>query len=344
MTVFLLSGIAVAQDADTTPRVFEAQARAVDSTGLMAGKTFIKLWGVDPIEGMSARFMVESRTALDDAIGFAKVRCQLKKRVEDFIYAQCTNNADVDLGLFILQQGYGVVSRSDVYGTVFEGPYIQAESEAKRQQVGVWSKEVGSGSAKDEDGSFVLLLSAFLLLCILAAFAALTLAIMRGFKKVTDAQQQNTEMIVRERALRNKEREIFATMLDSEIKNNKSKIDAYLVVYEEMLHDLRDLDRTPKYKKAGDIVQAQPALDRSVFDRNTDKLDILGDRLSSEVIHFYARIKNKPDFINLEPEMSLEDVIATVDKAYKTAILLNQISDKLIDLFEEGGYALEEFE
>ncbi|MEZ5919531.1 MAG: hypothetical protein R3D66_06470 [Alphaproteobacteria bacterium] len=128
-------------------------------------------------------------------------------------------------------------------------------------------------------------------------------------------------------------------MLDSELKSNKAKIEAYLVVYREMLQALENPERTPKYKKAGDIVQRQPALDRVVFDRNTDKLDILGDRLSSEIIHFYARIKSKPDYINIEPDMALEEVTGIVQKAIQNAERMNKIAENLIDLFSEGGLA-----
>jgi len=166
--------------------------------------------------------------------------------------------------------------------------------------------------------------------------------IMRGFQKVIAAQNQNMDMVTRERQLRDKERKIFATMLDSEIKANKSKIEAYLVVYEEMLKDLTNTERSPKYKKTGDIVQAQPALGRSVFDRNANKLDILGDSLSSEVIHFYARIKSSPDYINLEPDTPDEEALAVVEKALKDAGRLNKIADRLIDSLGQRGHSAQE--
>ncbi len=334
---------AAAQEQAQTSRFFEAQFRAVNATTMVAGKTSVQLWGVQNIEGMPAQFNVSSRSALDNALGGNKTRCELKKRTESLIAAQCTNSADLDLGLYMLQQGYATVDRSAVYGSVFEGPYIQAEMEAQNQALGVWSRGSSSGSSREDDGNFTLVLGAVLLLLILGAFSMLTLTIMKGFQKVTDAQNQSMDMMARERELRNKEREIFATMLDSEIKANKSKIEAYLVVYDEMLKDICNPDKSPKYKKAGDIVQAQPALDRSVFDRNTDKLDILGDTLSSQVIHFYARIKNKPDYINLEPDMAVEDARGIVQQTYDNAQRLNKLSDGIIDLFAQGGHSSEDY-
>ncbi len=343
--VVLLFAVKVnAQDQASTQasRFFEAQFRAADATRMVAGQTLVQLWGVQTIEGMPAQFNISSRSALDNALGRGKARCELKKRTEVLVFAQCTNGADLDLGLYMLQQGYAIVNRAIVYGSAFEDPYIQAEMEAQNQRLGVWARNSSGGSTKEDDGNLTLILGAVLLLFILGVFSMLTLTIMKGFQKVTDAQNQSMDMMARERELRDKEREIFASMLDSEIKANKSKIEAYLVVYDEMLKDVKDSDKTPKFKNAGDIVQAQPALDRSVFDRNTDKLDILGDKLSSHVVHFYARVKNKPDYINLEPDMAVEEAREIVERAYNNAQRLNKISDQIIDMFTQGGHSSEE--
>ncbi len=129
-------------------------------------------------------------------------------------------------------------------------------------------------------------------------------------------------------------------MLEAELKANKSKIEAYLVIYKEMLTSLQDSKREPEYKKAGDIVQLQPALDRSVFDGNTDKMDLLGRRLASAVIHFYARIKTNPDYVNLEPEAPLDEVLERVEKAVKNAEFLDKQLGKLIDAFSQQGLGL----
>lgn len=337
----MLSG-ALAQDQAAESRYFEANARAVDGSTLMAGNTSISLWGVQKIEGMSAPFMVAARTALDNAAGSQKVRCELKSRTENNIVAQCSNASDTDLGLFMLQQGFVTADRGLVYGTVFEGPYIQAEQQAEGQGLGVWAKGDDTQAAGG-DSNLMLMLGFILFLCIIVTFAVLSILIMRGFQKVVAAQRDNMDMVSRERALRDKERMIFAMMLDSEIKSNKSKVEAYIAVYDEMMRSLKDTTRPPKYKKVGDIVQSQPALDRSVFDRNTDKLDILGDRLSSEVIHFYARIKTNPDYINLEPNMPLEEAQSIVEKGLKSADRLNTIADRLIDMFSQGGHSSKDY-
>lgn len=338
VTVFVFCGGWSKAQSPLPSRFFEEKGvRAADATTLIVGQAKIALWGIENIEGMNAPFRVMARLTLDDAIGADRVRCELKSRTQEQIKAQCTNASDLDLGLFMLQQGLVIADRAAVYGTVFEEPYIQAEAQARTQKLGVWTESGESGNRQNSDGSIMITLGFILFLFIVVAFSILSIIMMRGFKTVAEAQKESMDMAGRERALKERERGIFAMMLDSEIKANKSKIQAYLAVYDEMLKALKDQNRIPKYKKAGDIVQSQPALERSVFDRNTEKMDILGDRLSSQVIHFYARIKTNPDYINIESDMPLDEVIGIVEKALKNAQRLDKIADRLIDLFSEGG-------
>ncbi len=344
--LLLLGGFsfAHAQDdngAKAKPKFFEATVRPSDAVTFKAGKSTVRLWGVQAVQGMPAQFYLNALTTIEGMLEPNKVRCEFKGRKDDEILAQCTNAAQIDLGLHMLQQGYATVNRDVIYDTVYEQSYLNAEKDARIQNLGVWKKDAEQ-RAQDDKTQFYIILGGFALLLILGVFTGLAYFIIRGFKSVTEAQNQNTDMIARERELRLKERQIFATMLDSEIKANKSKIEAYLIVYDEMLRDLKDTEKPPKYKVAGDIVQAQPSLERSVFDRNTDKLDILGDDLSSDVVHFYARIKNKPDYINLEPDLDLEEATAIVQKSYDNAVRLDQISDRLIDLFSQGGHSSED--
>jgi hypothetical protein len=180
-------------------------------------------------------------------------------------------------------------------------------------------------------------LSFVLFLLVAATFTALAIIIMRGFKSVIQAQNDNLEMMGRERHLKNMERGIVATMLDSEMKANKSKIEAFIVVYEEMLRSLRDTSKEAKYKSSGDIVQKQPVLSRSVFDRNTDKLDVLGRKLSSDLIHFYARVKTNPEYVNIEPEMSLTQATEVVQSSVSRAKKLNELIETLLEEFEKSG-------
>ncbi len=336
-------GVSPAQP-QAQPSRFEAAApRATDAATLMAGQTPIKLWAVEKVDSQSAAFDLRGRTALDNVVGQGKITCEVKGRDGAAVLAQCTNALDQDLSLYMLQEGFVTVDRAAVYGTVFEDPYIQAEMQAQARGAGVWGAEKNEAGGQ-QDGVYMVSFGFILFICIIAAFMVISVIIMKGFQKVIDAQNQNVEMMSKERKLRDKERGIVAVMLDSELKGNKAKIEAYLVVYEEMLKTLKDPDRAAKYKKAGDIIQKQPALSRSVFDRNTDKLDMLGARLSSELIHFYARIKTTPDYITLEPSTPLDEVVATLEKALNGARRLDGLAGKLLDAFASGGIISEDFE
>jgi len=344
MAMFLASSpfaVSAQEAGNTKPRSFEATMRAVDAGSMVAGNTKVVLWGVRAVENLPVLLAEKGRIALDDAIGSNSVQCELKKRFEDHLLAQCVDKADQDLGLLMLQAGFVTVDRGVVYSSIFEEPYLQAEKDAQSRDIGIWSPDEVQAVDSGFNGSWLVILAIVLFAMILAAFGVLSFIIVRGFQKVIDAQNRNIDMLGRERKLKNKERTVVASMLDSEIKANKSKIEAYLVVYEEMLSDMNNPQRQPKYKKAGDIVQTQPALERSVFDRNTDKLDVLGDQLSSEVVHFYARIKTKPNYINLEIDMPLDEATSLVSKGVDNAKRMNKIADRLIDSFDDGGLSSE---
>jgi hypothetical protein len=332
-----VSSTAHAQEA-APQGLFDTKATAASASTLIAGDREIHLWGVEAAQAMPAVFQLRIRTALDNAIGGQNVQCEAKAGKNGYFYAQCVNSSDVDLGLYMIRQGYVSVNRAQVYGTVFEEPYIQAEMAAQDRSLGIWADEAtASAGSSGGDGSWLLGFAFVLFLCIVAAFTVVSVVIMRGFRNVVDAQNYNVEMISKERKLREKERGVVAVMLDAEIKANKSKIEAFIVVYDEMLSALQDLARTPKYKKSGDIVQKQPALDRVVFDRNADKLDMLGDRLSSELIHFYARIKSKPEYENLEPNMEVSEALALLENVLKNARRLDTLAESLIEAFSKKG-------
>lgn len=325
---------------------FEVRARALDSANLMANQKIVSLWGVGTIAGLSIDLEAQGREVLDQAISGQAVRCETRDLKDRQIVALCANAREQDLSLLMLQEGFVVVDRVMVYGSSYEDAYITAERHAREQERGLWGEKQGESADFSFEMTFlwVLLPILFISLVIIAAFSVLTVIIMRGFRQVVDAQQLNIEIAGKERKLRDKERSIVAKMLDSEIKANKSKIEAYLVVYEEMLSALKDPERQPKYKKAGDIVQKQPALSRAVFDRNTDKLDILGDHLSSQVVHFFARIKSNAEYVNLEPDMALDEAISIVQKSVQRARQLNKIAENLIDLFNDIGMGSMNFE
>lgn len=322
----------VSVDQDQGKNNFRVQARASDADALVSGKYRIKLWGIEALDGSSAFLKLKSRTALDDKIEGKPVSCFIKDRTGDEVLAQCVNANEEDLSLFMIQQGFVSVDRAAVFGTIFERPYIDAENQARQAGRGIWIESTATAEKKlPFDGFF--LGGVIVLLLFLVGLMAIALFIMRGFRNVVDVQNQSIDLASRERSIREKEKYIIASMLDAEIRSNKAKIEAYIAIYEEMLADFEDKSTQPKYKRSGDIVQKQPVLNRSVFDGNTDKLDLLGREAASDIIHYYARIKTMPDYETLEPDTSLKKAKETVTNALEGAKKLDQISDVILEDF-----------
>ncbi|MGH1404606.1 MAG: thermonuclease family protein [Alphaproteobacteria bacterium] len=329
---FSLSATVYAQE-DITGNV-----RVSDHTNLLMGQDKITLWGITPIDFSEAAFLnLQARSALEEKIGRAKVSCTIKKRVADALYAQCINVAERDLSLFLLQQGFVTADRDAIYQTVYEAPYLNAEKLAQDNQIGVWDAS-HQNTASSEEGRDLIISASLLAAFFLLVLVAFSFYIMRGFGRVIDAQNQTVDLASKERALRDKEKYIIASMLDAEIQSNKAKIEAYLTIYEEMLSEFSDSDKVSQYQKTGEVVQKQPALGRSVFDGNTNKLELLGANLASELIHYYARIKTAPDYTEITPEMSKEDAQKTVGEAIEQAQKLDVISTRLLSRFVD--YAL----
>lgn len=325
----------------STSAKVRAEVRAVDEDSLRAisgRKEFINLWGVEKVEAISPRQKLNARVELDNIINGQPVICDVKDIRGGQRYATCVNHAEKDIGLHMLQQGYVIANRGDIYGSNFERPYVDSEKQAQNTGIGVWQSEQKTGSSSLGEGAFYLGLGFVIFLVVLASFAFIAFTIMRGFRSVIAAQKDNMQMMARERKLREKERNIVAVMVDSELKSNKAKIEAYIVVYEEVMRGLSDPVKPPKYKKAGDIVQRHPSLDRAVFERNTDKLDILGPKLAGQLIKFYAQIKSTPDYVNVEPDMPVAEVKQMVSDSLKDANSLNEMAEKLLDALSSGGF------
>ena len=330
----LLAGMASAQNTATSSQDIKVKARAAEADVLVAGKFQIKLWGVEAIQSNNAVFDLKARSALEKKIGKESIECSVKGRKGNMITAQCVNSSDEDLSLFMLQEGFVSVKREVVYDSIFEFPYLDAEESARKTEKGIWLLDASDGHENKSGGGNGFLYGGLLVICILfAGLVVIGVFIMRGFKTVVDVQNQTMDLASKERLLREKEKYVIASMLDAEIQTNKSKIEAYLIMYESMLREFKDSSHTPKYQKSGDIIQKQPALSRSVFDGNTDKLDLIGRQTASDIIHYYARIKTVPDYVDLETDMPLEEAQEIVGLAVENARKLDEISDQILDRF-----------
>lgn len=196
---------------------------------------------------------------------------------------------------------------------------------------------IHSDFVQSSEGNNFLIGIAILITCMVMGLSLLAFFIMRGFRGVIKLQNQSLSLAARERSLKDKEKYVFATMLVSEIESNLAKIQAYIMIYEEAYNDFLDPKKEPKYKKSGEVVQKQPALNRSVFDGNTDKLDQLGVNLASETIHYYARIKTIPDYEELTSDRPEPEAKELINGFLKRAKKMEEVSNTLMTSFLQHG-------
>jgi len=329
-------------DAPEEDRIPIDQERAfnvsiADVNLLVDGKTRIKLWGIEKVSSEATVFNLKAKGQLEKKISRQPVLCTIMGYMDDTYLGQCTNQQGEDLSLYLLQSGFVSVDRPAVKATIFENPYVKAEQDAQDAAIGVWGAEnrfTSSGEVQSKNfmiGAFVLMGVFILALLVIGFF------VVRGFKRVVDVQNRSLDFAMKERTLKDKEKLVIASMIAAEVLENKTKIEAYLVIYEEMLQDFSDPAKNANYQKTGEIIQKQPALSRSVFDGNTYKLDLFGSDVSSKVIHYYARIKSEPDFVELAPDTPFEDAKAIIDKAVSNAKKLYEISDDVIGAFTDNA-------
>ena len=304
---------------------------------LVDGDTRIKLWGVEKVSSEATVFNLKAKGQLEKKISRKPVLCTIMGYLDDVYLGQCTNEQGEDLSLYLLQSGFVSVDRPAVKATIFENPYVEAEQDAQEAGLGVWGAEnrfTNSGEVQSKNfmiGAFVLMGVFILALLVIGFF------VVRGFKRVVDVQNRSLDFAMKERTLKDKEKLVIASMIAAEVLENKTKIEAYLVIYEEMLQDFSDPEKNANYQKTGEIIQKQPALSRSVFDGNTYKLDLFGSDVSSKVIHYYARIKSEPDFFELAAETPFEEAKAIIDKAVSNAKKIYEISDDVIAAFTDNA-------
>lgn len=331
---------ALAQEGDVVTQdnsVYSLSARAVSSFEITTKGRTIPLWGVAPVSEATTVFKLNGQLALDNIIGADPLECELIKANAGGLRAQCINKGKVDLAHYMLQNGYVVLDRTHVYDSVFEEPYLRAEEQARENNAGIWA----DGKTQDSQSNialFNLIIATLILLVMSIAAVAIIRIIQDGFAKVIDAQHETLENFNKEQVLREKEKHVVASMLRSEVMENKSKIEAYLTIYQEMLRDLRDPLKTPKYQSSGDIVQKQPALDRSIFDSNADKMELFERNMASQIVHFYARVKTSPEYLNIDSHVDRDEVAALIESAVDQAEKLDQTAEKLVHEFTKYGF------
>lgn len=313
-------------------------AFALNGTALHTNGQTINLWGLDNIYAGGTSENLAARVAMDDIINAGPVHCIAKSNPNmPPILAQCLNAQERDIALLLISNGYGITNRSQLEGSELLAPYIRAEQHARAQNLGLW-RNLGPTQQHASAQEFLtntpalpLPYLALLLAVPMMGFAFIGLILKRGFKELVTLQKyQIAGTQKRERELKAREKHVIAAALESEINTNRAKLDAYLIIYEELLKSLRDPTKTPKYQRAGDIIHDKPALTRTVYDSNLDKLDLLGSDITNKLSALYQNIDPNPDYRTLEPEMPIEKVWETVERIIRNAEQMIDPMDQIV--------------
>ena len=155
-----------------------------------------------------------------------------------------------------------------------------------------------------------------------------------GFRRLMNLQRYQIALAAKkDRAMREREKFIVAASLEGEMNTNRAKLDAFIIIYEELLKNLRDPLKDHKYKRSGELMHEKPALLRNVYDSNIEKLDVLGQQIVMDVTEFYMMVEPNPKYKTIEPDTPIDDVIdfvsSIVDGAEKMLVPLDKISASL---------------
>jgi len=147
-----------------------------------------------------------------------------------------------------------------------------------------------------------------------------------------DLQRQTLNLSKREKQIHDQENNVLLSMIGAELSANRSKLDAYNIIYQETLADLKNTQKEPQYRKLGDMIQMQPSLRSEVYAKNTHKLEGLGADIAGRIVEFYTQLPEEPEYRNIEPDTDIAEVKALVESVLKNS---NEISDFVIDLVED---------
>ncbi|HRI77652.1 MAG TPA: hypothetical protein PLX33_11795, partial [Alphaproteobacteria bacterium] len=152
------------------------------------------------------------------------------------------------------------------------------------------------------------------------------------------SQSQSSENLQAERKealLQSRERQVLVTTLEGELTENKNKIEAFLVIYGDLLKTLNDPVQTPKYQQVGDIVQKHPSYSKTVFEANVGKLSLLDIKLAGHLSKLYSAMPKEQEYINLDQNVPLDTAVKLVEKVLQDAEeLLGPIAQVVRELQE----------
>ena len=316
---------------------YEGKASVVNAYTLKIDDKNFKLVGLSPLIESDLSINLEARKYLTRLAFGGEVACAIKGRKGLNVVAQCINSQERDISLMMIERGFGLVQQDEISELGLRNAYIEAEYKASEAGMGIWAlqneSKVGSkgGVSLLRNDKALIISVAATITALLIGFALVSWVQYFMLKRLINLQKhQMATARGREKTLRERERFVLASALEGELNTNKAKLDAFLIIYEDMLNILQDPGKIPKYKKSGDVIHERPALTRTVYDSNLDKLDLLGNHVVSELTSLYVSIDPNPDYYTLEPDMPLDQVQEKVQKILQNAESMIEPLDRLL--------------
>ena len=323
-----------------TEKTLAQPIHIIDAAHIKHNDTIYHLWGTEIPSANALTTDTLAQKSLRQLIGRDALTCFIYSQ-NPIASAQCFNAQSTDISQSIISKGFALANRVQIVGTDYEVPYLNAQKRAQNANLGLWTVDtmLTDNFAVLHESAHVLTVLIFIIfIALIIIIIIATLISKRSMDRVYLTLNQTIQVITKEASTRRKEQELVGVMLNAEMKTNQSKIDAFLVIYKDLLKTLNDPYADHKYLRTGEVVRTAPALDRFIFDANVDKLEALDSDLAPLVIDFYGRIETNPDYNNLEPDMSHETAVQIVEDAVKKAQALSTDIDTLVERFDSKGY------
>lgn len=326
----------------------EAQSKQMDqfsaANALPLGGDIIKtsrfninLWGIR-VPG-DEDHQLKARERLDRAINNKPLKCRIFGWQGNMPFTQCTNTSEQDLAILLLSEGYAYTDREAlIQHPNIKTAYDDAEQRAVVLEKGIWiNKDKSANTFLDfESLRPDLRQNLFMILAILSVgplvgLVLVALVMFSGFGRLVNLQKRQIARANKDsKEMREREKSVLASSLEGEITANRSKVEAFVSIYKEMLKELRNPNKTPKYRQTGDIIHEKPSLSRMVYDANLDKIDLLGPSVASLLSQLYSEIETNPKYQTLDPEVPLQEAEERIGSIVSTAQKSIPIMDKLI--------------
>ena len=318
------------------PERIQRPMMPIDPVTLRAEGVTIRLWGIRPATSGDTPLELRAMDLLTSLIQEGQVSCKLEGGTIPELVGRCVTQENQDLSLALLNNGYAIVDRRQTYSTPFASGYETAQQQARTAKKGVWAlidrQTVSLPKWLQSDILAPLVIFGGMFL----GFLFNALIILRFMSRFSQSQSsENLQAERKEALLQSRERQVLVTTLEGELTENKNKIEAFLVIYGDLLKTLNDPVQTPKYQQVGDIVQKHPSYSKTVFEANVAKLSLLDIKLAGHLSKLYSAMPKEQEYINLDQNVPLDTAVKLVEKVLQDAQeLLGPIAQVIRELQE----------